>query len=40
VEIRGGRGVMKRLQVMLRTSSRMVPTEVTPYNPPYFKGDV
>jgi hypothetical protein len=31
---------MKRIQVMLRTSSRMVPTEITPLCPPYFKGEI
>jgi hypothetical protein len=40
---------MKRIQVMLRTSSRTVPTEITPFVPltlrgmfkesSYFKGD-
>jgi hypothetical protein len=41
---------MKRIQVMLRTSSRMVPREITPFVPftlrgmfkesTYFKGEI
>jgi hypothetical protein len=41
---------MKRIQVVLRTSRRMVPTEITPFGPltlrgmfkesSYFKGEI